>query len=284
MKGILFSIVAIALLSAMDALAKWLSTNGITVIQILALRSLIIIPVLILIFTIRGQQSLLKPVSVKAHALRGSIGVLAPLCFFLGIGLIPLTDAVAVSFSSIFSISILSIIFLGEKIGVHRWLSIIVGFIGVLIVANPQGGGDMTGYMLVLIGSTAYAILAISGKLMSKTESIASLVLSYNLCIASVSLVLLPWFWHPLDLTHYMLVFSLGLLALAGQYLLTLAFSFADASLIAPLEYTAVLWALAFDLIVWQIVPSSSTVTGAAIIIASGLYITHRERVKIAIQ
>lgn len=268
----------------MDALAKWLSTNGITVIQMLALRSLIIIPVLTLIFVARGQLKLLKPVNVKAHTARGMIGAMAPLCFFLGIGLIPLTDAVAVSFSSIFSISILSIVFLGEKIGLHRWLSIIAGFIGVLIITNPQGGGDMTGYILVLTGSIAYAILAISGKRMAKTESVASLVLSYNLCVGFVGIVLLPWFWNSLSLTIFILVISLGLLALAGQYLLTLAFSYTDASLIALFEYTAVLWALAFDLIIWQIMPSITTIAGAVIIIVSGLYITHRERVKITAQ
>jgi drug/metabolite transporter (DMT)-like permease len=268
----------------MDALAKWLSTNGITVIQMLALRSLIIIPVLILIFVSRGQLKLLKPVNVKAHTARGMIGAVAPLCFFLGIGLIPLTDAVAVSFSSVFSISILSIVFLGEKIGLHRWLSIVAGFIGVLIITNPQGGGDMTGYILVLIGSIAYAIMAISGKRMAETESVASLVLSYNLCVASMSMALLPWFWNPLSLKVFMLVISLGLLALAGQYLLTLAFSFTDASLIALLEYTAVLWALVFDLVIWQIMPSLTTAAGAVIVIASGLYITHRERVKLTTQ
>jgi drug/metabolite transporter (DMT)-like permease len=274
-------LVAIALLSSMDALAKWLSTTGMTVVQLLALRSLIIIPLLVITFRCRGEQVQLKPSNSKAHVARGLVGALAPLCFFLGIGRIPLTDAVVVSFSSVFTITLLSIFFLGEKIGKHRWISIFTGFLGVLIVANPQGSGSLSGYLLVLCGSIAYAFLFISGKYLSESESVASLVLSYNLCVAVVTLICLPWFWNPLGLSQYALVAGLALLAVCGQYLLTLAFTVADASLVATYEYSAVLWAIVFDLVIWNIAPSLTTAIGAVLIILSGLYIAHRERMSI---
>lgn len=282
MRGVAYMLLAVALLSAMDALAKWLSTNGMTVIQLLALRSLIIVPLLVVTFYLRGEKSRLVPASYKAHAVRGVIGVFAPLCFFLGIGRIPLTDAVVVSFSSVFSITLLSIYFLGEKIGWHRWASIITGFLGVLIVADPQGGGSLSGYVLVLLGSISYALLFVSGKRLSKTESVASLVLSYNISVALISLICLSWFWNTLTLNHYLLILVLALLAVFGQYLMTLAFTVADASLMATFEYTAVLWAIAFDLVIWQIAPSATTAAGAILIISSGLYIAHRERSRMA--
>jgi drug/metabolite transporter (DMT)-like permease len=280
MRGVAYMVIAIALLSTMDAMAKWLAMGNVPVIQILALRSVVIIPLLLIVFQYRGRLSELKPKNKLFHLYRGVIGFVAPLAFFLGIKLIPLTDAVVVFFSSIFTITLLSIIFLGEKVGLHRWASIIVGFIGVLIVAGPKGGGQSYGYLLVLLGSTSYAILFVSGRYLSATESVASLVFSYNLSVGVISLAILPFFWQTLTDSQYVLVVVLALFAVCGHYFMTLAFATAEASLIAPFEYTAVLWAIAFDLIVWQTIPSATTGLGAIVIIASGLYIAHRERVR----
>ena len=280
MYGIVCMVVGIAFLSGMDALAKWLSTNGVSVIQILAIRSAIIIPLMLLFFTARGQQSALLPTRPKLHAIRGAIGFVSPLAFFLGIKHIPLTDAVVLFFSSIFIITLLSMIFLKEKVGPHRWASIIIGFVGVLIVAGPQGGGQLTGYLLVLLGSTTYAILFISGRYLSATESVASLVFSFNLSVGLISLIILPWFWNPLDTSNLAMLFGLALLAVTGHYFMTTAFATSEASLVAPFEYTAILWAIGFDLIIWQTAPSMTTAIGAAVIIGSGLYIVHRERVR----
>lgn len=272
-------VAALALLSVMDAIAKFLTMQGVTVIQILALRSLLIVPVLILVFYLGGNSRQLRPVNAKAHMLRGFIGFTAPLCFFIGITHIPLTDAVVIFFSSAFFITLLSIFALGEKVGVHRWASVIVGFIGVLIVVGPKGGGQLSGYLLVLAGSLSYAILFISGRYLSATETVVSLVLSYNLCTGIVSLILLPFFWTELNNSLVLYITILAALALCGHYLMTMAFSKAEASLLAPFEYTTIFWALILDLLVWQVSPTISTIIGAVIIMASGLYIVHRENI-----
>ncbi|MFK7997850.1 MAG: DMT family transporter, partial [Granulosicoccus sp.] len=184
-----------ALLSSMDAMAKSLTMSGVAVMQILALRSCVIVPLLSAAFSFRGKTAELKPKNVKAHLGRGLIGFTAPLCFFYGITHIPLTDAVVIFFTSIFFVTVLSIVFLDEKVGVHRWASVFTGFLGVLIVVGPKGGGDLSGYLLVLTGSISYSILFISGRYLSATESVPSLVLSYNVCVGIVALLLLPWFW-----------------------------------------------------------------------------------------
>lgn len=273
-------VVAIALLSTMDAIAKWLATEEVPVIQILALRSVVIVPLILLVFLCRDRLAELKPKKTLPHLYRALIGFTAPLAFFLGIKHIPLTDAVVVFFSSIFTIALLSNYFLGEEIGRHRWASIVIGFIGVLIVAGPKGGGELHGYMLVLLGSTSYAILFVSGRYLSATESVASLVFSFNLGVGVISFVILPFVWQSLSASQYGLMLLLALFAVSGHFLITTAFASAEASLIAPFEYTAVLWAITFDLIVWQIMPSASTGLGAVVIICSGLYIAHRERIK----
>lgn len=280
MTGILYMMVGIGLMSIMDALAKWLAMGDVSVIQILAIRSVVIVPLLLAIMALRGELDALKPTRYRWHAARGVIGFISPLAFFLGLKQIPLTDAVVLFFSSIFIITIMSVIFLKEKVGIHRWASICVGFMGVLIVAGPQGGGQLSGYLLVLLGSTTYALLFITGRYLSSTESVVSLVFSFNLSVGVISAFLLPWFWNTLALSDLLLLLTLALFAVSGHFCLTTAFAKSEASLIAPFEYTAILWAIAFDWIVWQTIPSQTTMGGAFIIIASGLYIAHRERAR----
>lgn len=277
-RGIGLMILGIGLLCTMDALAKLLMKNGMPAVQLLALRSVVIVPLMLLIFSFRGNLATLKPTRPILHIGRGIIGFLAPLTFFLGITFLPLTDAVTVSFSSIFMIAVLSIVFLGERVGPHRWASIMAGFIGVVIVIGPQGGGELNGYILILVGSAAYAVVFISGRYLASTESVASLVFSFNLSVGVISLMLLPWYWQPQLLGQYGMLVCLALVAVSGHFLITSAFSNTEASLLAPFEYTAVLWALAFDLLIWHVVPSATTSIGAAIIVSSGLYIVYRER------
>ena len=252
--------------------------DGVTVIQIVALRSVVIAPFLLGVFYFRGKLHELKPKNTQAHLARGYIGFVAPVCFFLGITHVPLTDAVVVFFSSIFFVTLLSIVFLGEKVGIHRWASVVIGFVGVLIVVGPKGGGDLSGYLLILTGSLAYSVLFVSSRHLSATESVASMVMSYNMCVGGLGLFLLAWFWTDLDSTQLVRIFVLSHLALSGHYLITMAFAKTEASLLAPLEYTSVVWALLFDVVIWQLTPTVSTFVGAVIIISSGLYIVHRER------
>lgn len=278
MRGIGLMTLGIGLLCGMDAMAKLLMNNGMPAMQLLALRSIVIVPLIMLVFRVQGNLAALKPTRPILHMGRGIIGFAAPLSFFLGISFLPLTDAVTVSFSSIFMIALLSIVLLEEKVGRHRWASIIAGFLGVVIVIGPQGGGELSGYLLVLLGSAAYAVMFISGRYLSPTESVASLVFSFNLSVGVISLTLLPWFWEPQTLDQYGMLIALSLIAVTGHFLMTSAFSNSEASLLAPFEYTAVLWALLFDLLIWNVMPSLTTGIGAAVIVSSGLYIVYRER------
>ena len=271
-------VLAIALLSTMDATVKWLVTNQVEVMQILAVRSVIIVLVMALIYQLRGQAKAILPTRPVAQMTRGLFGFIAPFSFFLGLKYVPLTDAVVVFFSSIFVVSLLSMVFLGERVGPHRWASIVVGYIGVVIVAQPQGGGQLFGYALVLLSSTSYAALFVSGRYLSRTESTPSLVVSYNLGVGILAFICLPWFWVPLNLEQFAVILLATVLAGCGHFAMTSAFAQGEASFIAPFEYTALIWALMFDLIIWRHLPGSSTLLGAAIIIGSGLYVAYREQ------
>ena len=275
--GIFMMILGIGVLNLMDGVGKWLVMDGVEVMQILALRSVVIVPLLLLYYVSTNNLTALKPNRPKAQALRGIIGFIAPFAFFLGVGKLPLTSAVVVFFSSIFMTTILSIFILGERPGKHRWSAIVVGYVGVIIAMSPAWGGDASGYILVLISSIFYAFLFVSGRKLSETESVSSLVLSYNLGVGVVALVLLPWFWVPLNMDQLVLIVLLSLLAVTGHFCITHAFAVAEATLIAPFEYTSILWTVALDMLIWQVLPGRPTWIGAVIIIASGLYVIYRE-------
>ena len=273
-------VLGIGLLSTMDALGKWLIENGVHTIQILALRSLIIVPVLLAAYAAKKQLAILVPSRPVAQAVRGLTGFLAPLCFFMGIAQMPLTAAVVVFFSSIFMTTLMSVFFLDEKVGLHRWLAVIAGYAGVFVAIAPEAGGKIEGYLLVLFSSFMYTVLFISGRRLSATESVASLVLTYNAGVGLVAALLLPWFWQTMPWEAWVLVLLLSGFAVSGHFCMTHAFSVSEASLIAPFEYTSIVWTVMFDLLIWHQLPGSHTWVGAVIIILSGLYVLHREKLQ----
>jgi len=278
-RGALGIVVGIALLATMDAAAKWLVTDGIHALQILAVRSVIIVVALIAIYGGNRRLVDLHPTRPWLQAIRGTTGIIAPLAFFLSLKYLPLTDAVVTFFTSAFAITIGSALLLKEKVGIHRWCAVIVGYIGVVIAMSPSGTGSIGGYMLVMISSIAYAGLFTSGRWLTETESVSSLVFSYNAGVGVVACLLLPWFWTSMHAGDWLLLVLLSTLAVCGHFAMTYAFSIAEASSIAPFEYTALLWAILFDYLLWDSKPVATTLIGAVIIIASALYVLRRERI-----
>jgi len=270
-------LIAIGFLSTMDAIAKWLLQNAVHVIQILALRSIIIVLFMVLVFSASKGLQEIKPNRPVAQSLRGLSGFLAPFCFFLAITQMPLTAAVVVFFSSIFMTTILSIFFLNEKVGKHRWMAVAIGYLGVYIAIDPEGGGSSMGYILVLFSSFMYTVLFISGRRMSGTESVSSLVFFYNLGVGCVACCLLPWFWQTMSMQTWVWVLILSAFAIVGHFSITQAFATGEASLIAPFEYSSIIWTIAFDVLIWNELPGGNTWLGAVIIVASGLYVIYRE-------
>jgi len=261
----------------MDALAKWLVEADMSPIQLLAMRSWIIIPVMLLFLFVRGELKVLKTRRPVAHAVRGGLGLAAPLCFFLALKQLPLADATVVFFSSTFILTALSALVFKEQVGIHRWGAVITGFCGVLIAVNPEGSGDLSAYFLVLCAAFTYVLLLLSGKRLSEQDSVISLVFSFNLMVGLLSSLLLPLMWVAVSLSGIGILTVLALLAICGHILLTLAFSRAQVSAIAPFEYTSLVWATLVGYLVWQDIPSTRVWIGASIIIASGLYVIHRE-------
>ncbi len=261
----------------MDALAKSLVQKEINPIQILGLRLFIVVPVILIFYTFSGRLQELMPVRKKFQLIRACIGFLAPFCFFMSLKFLPLSDAVITSYSSIMIMTALSYFVLKEKVGIHRWGAVLVGFLGVFIAISPTGEGQILGYVLVLIAALAYAILVVTGRMLSSTESVGSLVFVFNLCVGLIALSMTPFIWQPIDQVTLLQIAGLSCLALIGHFCIVIAFSRSQASVIAPFEYTSIIWALIIEWTIWQYLPAQRTVIGGVIIICAGIYVIYRE-------
>lgn len=268
----------IAALVSMDAVVKELVTNGIHALQLLALRSVLIAVAIVLIFRARGETDQLRPNRPGWQALRATIGFIAAYAFFISLIYLPQADATVMFFSAPLIVTLCSVFFLGERFGVQRWIAIALGFVGVVIALNPEGSNDWRGYGFAMVGSLAYAGLFLTGKYLSRTETTASLVMAHNVGVGVISLVLLPWFWTAMSGLQWLWLTLLAGLAVSGHFMMTAAFANAEASLLSPIEYTALFWAIAFDWFLWRQALDSRMLLGGSVVILSGLYFLHRER------
>jgi drug/metabolite transporter (DMT)-like permease len=276
--GIALMVSGIFCLSAMDAAVRWLMLRDVSAVQLIAVRGWLIFLLMTLWMARRAGLGALTTRRPLHHAIRAGFGMLAPLAFFVALKTVPLAEATAVFFCSVFIMTLASMLLFGERVDRYRWMGVITGFLGVLIVTRPGAASFQIEILLVLVASGLYCVLILMGRWMSSTESTFSLVFSYNLGSTLSFTVLLPWFWAPLDASQWMVVLIASALALAGHFLLTHAFSTAPVSVVAPFEYTALVWATGLGFLLWGDVPAATTLVGIAIILASGLSLAWRER------
>ena len=269
---------AVASFSLMDAGMKLLSAHY-PPLQVTLLRGAASLPfVLVWVLASAGVRSIV-PVRWGLHLLRGVLGMVMIGCFVYALKRMPLSTAYTLYFVAPLLVAALSVPLLGEKVGPRRWTAIGIGLLGVVVVLRPGVDGlvSLPGLM-VLLAATAYAIAAVTVSLLTRTDTPQSMVVWFLAIMAvGAGLAAIPG-WVPLRWEHAALILGMGLAGAFGQIALTSAFMRGDASMIAPLEYTGLVWVIAWDWLLWQTLPDTATWTGAAIIVASGLYLLRRER------
>lgn len=278
-RAVAWMIGAVACFSLMDAGMKQLST-GYPSLQVTFLRGAASLPfVLVWVLASAGPRSLI-PRRWGLHLLRGVLGMVMIGCFVFALRDLPLSTAYSIYFVAPLIIAALSVPLLGERVGPRRWVAIGIGLLGVVVVLRPGVDGFISiPGLMVLVAATAYAIAAITVSLLTRTDTSQSMVVWF-LVIMALGAGLLAWSdWVPMRLADAPLVAGMGLAGALGQIALTRAFQLGEASMIAPLEYTGLVWVIGWDLLFWQQLPDAWTWSGAAIIVASGLYLLHRERV-----
>jgi drug/metabolite transporter (DMT)-like permease len=279
LKASVLMLACVVVFCLMDAVLKTLSAHY-PPFQVAALRGASSLPwLLVWAAATTGLRPLLR-VRWSLHLLRGALGITMMAAFVYALRTLPLSTAYSIFFVAPLLITALSVPVLGEHVGPRRWTAIAVGFAGVLVVLRPSSGGMLTlAGLAVLLAAAGYAISAITVRILARTDSTQAMVV-WLMALMAVGAGLLAWpDWHPLRSEHGWLILGLGLAGALGQYLITEAFRLGEASLLAPLEYTALAWGVLLDLAIWGVLPGAVTWIGAAIIVASGLYLIRREGV-----
>jgi drug/metabolite transporter (DMT)-like permease len=260
-----------------DAGIKWLSAE-IAVLQILFLRSLFGLVFLGASTTISGEAISLKVNRPWLLIARSGVNILSWVLFFTSLKYLPLATAVALFFSFPLFLALISVPLLGETVGIRRVVAIVVGFIGVLLITNPAAGLSMPALMM-LGAALGWAIVASLTRILGEKENTTTL-LFYTL-VGFALLLAIPqyWLWRSLELDAYLMILGVAFFGVIAQFSVTKAYAIASPSLIAPFEYTALIWSAILGYLVWGDIADIYAITGALLIIGSGVYVIHRETV-----
>jgi drug/metabolite transporter (DMT)-like permease len=201
------------------------------------------------------------------------------MCNFMALRYLQLDEAISIAFSTPFFVAALSGPILGEWVRWRRWTAIAVGFLGVLVVTRPGPGSFQPAALLSLGGAMCYAVYALSTRILARTDSNETTLFYSNIVGAAAMLPVVPFFWTtPTDALIIALMVATGALGSFGHYLLIAAHRLAPAGVLSPFIYTEVPLMIVLGFLVFGDLPNRWTLTGAAIVVASGLYILHRER------
>ena len=276
--GISITVIGGLCFAIQDAGIKWLSAE-IAVLQILFLRSLFGLVFLGVSTRISGEAISLKVNRPWLLVARSGINILSWVLFFTSLKYLQLATAVALFFSFPLFLAIISVPLLGETVGIRRILAIVVGFVGVLLITNPAAGLSMPALMM-LGAALGWAIVASLTRILGENENTTTLLFYTLLGFAVLLAIPQYWLWQSIELHAYLMIVGIAFFGVIAQFAVTKAYAIASPSLIAPFEYTALIWSAILGYLVWNDIPDLYAIVGAFLIIASGIYIIHREAIQ----
>ena len=281
LRGIGAMLLAVATFAMMDVTMKKL-VESYPSMQVTFLRGAASLPFLFGATALFGTWRDLIPKRWLLHILRGLLAVATLVFFIYAVSQLSLADTYAIFMSAPLLITALSVPMLGEKVGWRRWVAVLVGLCGVLVVLRPSGTGLITiGGLAALASALGYALGAITIRVLIRTDSSAATIMWTLLFLTIAAGVFSITNWKALQWEqHWPWIVGLGVSGALGQYFMTHAFRLTSPSVVAPLEYTALMWGMLFDWLLWMTTPSARMLLGASIIVSSGLYVIYRERIK----
>lgn len=295
-KGVGFLVLAMLIISIQNVIIKWMGGDY-SALEIVTFRSLVALPFTLLFFRFEGKRGLPTTQRHKLEYLRGTFLFLSYTTFMMGLAALPLADVEAIRFSGPLMITFLSVVMLGEKVGPRRWLALVVGFIGVLLIIRPGAATFNLGSIFVLISVFFYALVVMLTRKLQTTDSSATMAYYSSLVYLGAALVLMPLpvlveeaptahpsiaflirAWSMPTLIDLIIMFGLGLVWAGWMYFMSRAYSVAQASVIAPFEYVSLPINIMWGFIIWGEIPTIMTLAGAFLTLFSGLYVLFRER------
>lgn len=281
--GIAFKLASVLSLSAMAACVKQIGAS-LPVAQIVFFRGSIAIVVLAFIAWHREGLRLLATRNWRGHGARSLAGSLSMFCWFSALALIPLAQMTAISFTIPLFLTVLAMAFLGERIHAYRWTALVIGFAGVLIIVAPElraGTGNALGIGLSLLAAVLAAFALLSLRRISGHEHALTITFYFFVTSTTLALLTLPFGGWPMpDRSQWLFLGMTGLFGVVGQLLMSYSYRYAEASLVAPLDYVNMLISIAIGYYFFAEIPNFSTWIGAPLVIASGGIILWREYVR----
>jgi drug/metabolite transporter (DMT)-like permease len=286
LRGITLKLASVCVLVAMASLIK-ATSDHVPPGQAVFFRALFALPVIMVWLAWRHELTDgLKTANPMAHVWRGLVGTTAMGLMFTGLGLLPLPEVTAIGYAAPILVVVFAAMFLGETVRAFRLSMVALGLAGVLVVLSPRLQVDPVtadatqtlGAIVVLLAAVFAALAQVFVRKMVQTETTAAIVFYFSLTATAMSLLTLPWGWTVPPAWVLALLILAGLLGGVGQILLTSAYRFADASLVAPFEYASMLLAIIVGYVVFSEVPTGTMLTGAGMIMVAGVLIIWRER------
>ncbi|MHA6721625.1 DMT family transporter [Sphingomonas sp. RS2018] len=274
-----YRLVSVVAFATMGALIKLAETRGAGLAELLFFRQAGSIPVVVAWVALGPGLATLRTQRLGAHATRCAVGLTSMTFMFGTLMLLPLAEATTLQFTVPIFATILGAVFLREATGVHRWSAVVVGFAGVLIVAQPGSGHiPLEGAVTGLIAASLSALVSILVRRMGASEPPATIVFYFALLSLVPLLPAFLWTVGRHDVMTWGILLGIGLVGAVGQLTMTTALSLAPVSVVVPMDYSGLLWATLWGWALFGVWPGAMTWVGAPLIVASGLYIVWREQ------
>jgi drug/metabolite transporter (DMT)-like permease len=283
-RAMLYSFSAIASLTLLDAGVKWLTTDY-AVPQIAFMRYVFGLALAVILAGRMGGLGTLATRRPFGHALRSAFNLATMITFYYALALMPIADTMAIIFAAPLFMTALSVVLLKEKVGWRRWSAVSIGFLGVVLILQPAGTGLASGALLALVSAFLYALTLITSRQLSATEPSHTILFYYSIGVLVMTggagllgeTILPSWEWAPLKAADLWIFVLIGIAGSFGQFFLNQAFRYGEVSLLAPVEYTGLLWGILYGVVLWDEWPTWVTLAGAAVVAGASLYIAQRE-------
>jgi drug/metabolite transporter (DMT)-like permease len=277
LRGIASILIAVIAFAVMDASMKQLGQHY-SPLQVTSMRGFASLPFLLALVALQNRWRELIPVRWELHVLRALLSIAMLVLFVYSIRNLSLSSAYAVFLSAPLLVTALSVPLLHERVDWQRWLAIAIGLMGVVLMIRPTASDVMTlGALAAFAAAVCYAFAAILIRVSARTESTLGLSVSFVTMIALIAGAIALPTWQPVQSHDLPWIAVLGVTGCIGQYFIIEAFRHAPASVVAPFDYTALIWGAILDWVLWQTLPNSRMLTGGSVVVATGLYLIYRE-------
>ena len=295
-RGAAALLLAMLIFSIQDIAVKWIGGDY-PVLEIVVFRSLIALPCTFFFLRYEGVRGIPATQQSGLEYIRGFFLFLSFTTYMMGLAALPLGDIAAIRNSGPLMITLLSVMWLGEKVGPRRWVALLVGFMGVLLIVKPGSATFNLGSIFALAATLFYALSVMVTRKLQTTDSSATMAYYSSLVYLVIAFILAPLAivvgetpnshpsiaflfraWSMPTLVDWIIMSGLGLVWAGGMYFVARAYSLTQASVVAPFEYAPLIINLMWGFVIWREIPTWTTVAGAVLTLSSGMYILHQEQ------